>query len=127
MDLIHHFGLRVVGQQLAPQHVAVARNHGQQVVKVVRHAARQLTERLHFLRLVQLRFQFLFLRDVAYNTHEIALIVELELGDRQVERKRGTVLSQAFHLAPAADNLGMPGLLVVGKITVVFGVVGLGH
>ena len=48
----------------------VTGNHGQQVIEVVGHAARQLTERLHFLRLVKLRLQPLSFGNVAHDAHE---------------------------------------------------------
>ena len=49
----------------SPRHeVAVTEDHRQQVVEIVRHPARQLADRFHFLRLAKLILQVLAFGDV---------------------------------------------------------------
>ena len=55
---------RIARAQLAEQQLAVAVDHRQQVVEVVRHAARQPPDRFHLLRLLELGFQRLALGNV---------------------------------------------------------------
>ncbi len=52
------------GIELLQQDFGVAVNHRQQIVEVVRHAARQAAHRFHFLRLPELLFQLPPLGDV---------------------------------------------------------------
>ena len=69
--------LRIVPAQVLEQQVAVARDHREQVVEVVRDAASQSAHRLHLLRLHQLLLQPSLLRDVA---HERLIILDLAIG-----------------------------------------------
>lgn len=75
-----HRAQRTGGQPLQPRvifpafgdEVQIAGNDGQQVVEIMRHAARELADRLHLLRLVELR-----------------LALAQRLGRRAVLRRRG--------------------------------------
>jgi hypothetical protein len=42
----------------------VALDNGEDIIEIVRHTAGKLADRLHFLRLAQLGFEILALRDV---------------------------------------------------------------
>ena len=50
------FGQRTPGGQIAEQHFALADDGGEDAVELMRDAAGQLADGLHFLRLKQLRF-----------------------------------------------------------------------
>ena len=56
-DLLERRALRVLQIAAGQQQVAVAGDHGQQVVEIVGHAARQAAHGLHLLRLPELLFQ----------------------------------------------------------------------
>ena len=56
-DLFQGGPLRVFQIAACQQHVAVPGDHGEQVVEIVRHAAGQPADRLHFLGLPELLFQ----------------------------------------------------------------------
>src|SRR5580658_183966 len=59
LDLLRILSSRSV--ELAYQYAAVAIDRGQQVVEVMGDAARQASDGLHLVGLIQLRFQFCFL------------------------------------------------------------------
>ena len=72
---------RIVGIEIGQQELAVAQNGGEQIVEVVRHAARQPSDGLHFLRLLILRFQRVPGGDVQRNAdaaHRFAVRAELK-------------------------------------------------
>ena len=64
-DLFDGFPQRTVARNLLRQFVAVAEQHGDQVVEVVRDAARQPPDRFHLLGLPQLRFELVAIGHVA--------------------------------------------------------------
>ena len=96
-----------LGSSVESRMFTVAGNDGQQVVEVVGHAAGQLADRLHLLRLVELRLQRLLLGHVlgqAKKADELAVVVH----ERRVEPLAGDgapVLGQVlvdrmgFHVA----------------------------
>ena len=53
------------------QEFAIADDDGEQIVEVVRHAARQLADRLHLLRLREFGLQRLLLGDVDQIEHRL--------------------------------------------------------
>ena len=56
-DLLRRVMIRIARLQRVQDQLAVARDDGQQIIEIVRHAARQHAHRFHLLRLPQLRFQ----------------------------------------------------------------------
>ena len=58
---------------------------------------------------------------------EIAPAVGGEFTDRQVQRKGGTVLAPATHLASNADDLLDAGRLVIAEVAIMLRLVGLRH
>ncbi len=62
MNIRNHLPQGIAGAQLRQQQVAVAIDHGQQVIEVVRHAAGQAADRLQLLRLKQFFFELRFFR-----------------------------------------------------------------
>ena len=81
------------GIEIGQQQLAVAENHGQQVVEVVRHAAGQPADGLHLLRLLELLLQRAAFGDVQGNpdaAHRFAVLAEV---DRPVPLSHRTVPS----------------------------------
>ena len=94
------FATGMVGRQAFQKQVGGAQDGGEQVVEVVRHAARESPDRFHFLRLKELLLEALHVRDVldqGENPRDPALRVTQWRG-RQAGRDRGAVLLPANDL-----------------------------
>ena len=63
-DLVRRLG-RAAGRERVLEHARVAADHGQQIVEVVRDAAREAADRVHLLRLAQLLLERELLGEVA--------------------------------------------------------------
>ena len=64
-NLRHVLMQNMIRRKLLQGHIAVAENRREDVVEIMRHAAGQLPDGLHFLRLLKLFLQFLALRHIA--------------------------------------------------------------
>ena len=72
---LHDVGeARVARLEAHQQQIAEADHRGQQVVEIMRNAARELADRLHLLRLGELRFEALLLADIDEVQHQAAVI-----------------------------------------------------
>ena len=91
------------------EHLEVAQDDGEQVVEVVRHAARELAHRLHLLRLAQLLLQLVPCGQIAHEAGEEALAVGMRLADGELHREDGAVLALALDLAADADDPPLAG------------------
>ena len=72
---------RIVRIEIGQQQLAVAQNHGQQIVEVVRHAAGQPSDGFHLLRLLILLLQRAAFGDVQGNAdaaHRFAVLAEVD-------------------------------------------------
>ena len=58
-NLLHAIAPRIVWTERVQDNFVVAGDDGEQVVEIVRHAARKFSERIHFLGLEKLHFDFL--------------------------------------------------------------------
>jgi hypothetical protein len=99
---------------VAPGHVRVPRDHGQEVVEVVRDAAGELADRLHLLGLPQPLLELAPLGDVAQHEQVPA---GQELGRRpDLEHQAGTVLLAVPDVLdhPLSDPLGLQEALPIG-------------
>ena len=105
-DVIQRRALAVGQAVLVAQAFAPARNNHEQVVEVVRNAARQLPDRLHAVCLLETRLQSLLLTEVAREAGEKYLAGHLDAVDRQLQRKRAAVLPASTSFATAAVGVG---------------------
>ena len=105
--------VRIIGVRVvAPQHqkVAMARDRRQQVVEVMRDAARQLADGLHLLALHELRFQRLQRADIRQHRHDA--VRSGTCPHRDLQRALGLSGAGLQHLAAAGvaalSDLGDP-------------------
>ena len=95
-------GFCVAFSEIAQQ-VDIADDNAEQVVEIVRHTTSQIADCFHFLRLMQLRFEFgafrllLFLiGEVAQYSSEVAMTAGPPFGNRQMRRKDDPILATDF-------------------------------
>ena len=86
-----------------PQQVDIADDHAQHVVEIMRHAAGQIADGLHLLRLVELRLQLgpldllaVLRGEVAQDAGKMPVSAGPPFGDRQMRRKNRPVLAADF-------------------------------
>ncbi len=97
---------RAVRRQLFAQNVDVAKNRCEDVVEIVRHAAGEPADRLHFLRLPQLTLELLALRDVLEVEEKMRLTGERDDFSGQKAGARLARAGQPLHLDIAEDTPG---------------------
>ena len=110
--LFYVLPLRIIRGQVLQQQVTVARDHGEQVVEVVRDPACQSPDRLHFLRLRELPLEAALLRDV---TDKGFVVLDLARGlphgpDTELHGQEPAILALPvrLHLVVFAVAIGVP-------------------
>ena len=93
----------------------------------MRDASSELAERLHLLRLEELRLQLLLLRDIPDDADEVALLVKAELRDGEIHREGAAILALAADLTADADDLGLVGIHIVRNVRVMAAAIRLRH
>src|SRR5208282_5210462 len=82
--------------------IAIAQDDAQDVVEIMRHAAGQLADRLHLLRLAELRLELHFARHVALDGH----VIDNRAGGVPHGREGGFLLVKRAVLAPVDQMAG---------------------
>ena len=106
MDLIGVAAVRRVALEHGEQDLRVAAHRGEDVVEVVRHAAGEAADRLHALRVLQLRLEPLVLGDVVREGDDAGAPVALDELER-VDGVEGAPVARAHaHLELAGEARG---------------------
>ena len=95
---------RVARPEPHQQEIAEADHRGQQVVEVVRHAAGELSDRLHLLRLGELDLEVLLVGDVDEVQHETAVAAVAAAKARQKDDARLIPVALEPHIDPAGGR-----------------------
>ena len=110
-DLLDVFPLRLAGGAVLEQQLAVAQDHRQEIIEIVRHASRQPPHRLHLLCLDQLLLELALVRHIA---HERFVVVDRACGrpdgaDAQLHRDAPAILPLPgrLHLVVLAIGVGV--------------------
>ena len=91
-NLINIVSYRIVVPQFHLGKVTVAYDRGQDVVEIVRYAASESTDGLHFLSLLQVLLKFFLFRNVAVKGLNEKLVTDIDRRGADLERKKGPIL-----------------------------------
>ena len=108
-------------------HLQVAGDHGQKIIEIVSDAAGQLADRLHLLRLPELRLHLVAGRQIADEPGKDSLAAGLRFANGQFHWKDFAAFGQALDHPAVTDDAGVPGFQISADVFVMFVTIRSGH